>query len=64
MKSTTSRSHLVNRPMKRSLEIDGRVQAFVDRNGAIKSHPFDQRWKAEMSARCAIEGMRCFDGHD
>ena len=48
--------------MKRCLAINGRDHASVDQNGAIKSHPFDQRWKAEMSPRCALEGMRRFDG--
>ena len=48
--------------MKRHLTIDGRDEASFDQNGAIKSHLFDQRWKAEMSPRCALEGMRRFDG--
>ena len=43
-----------NRPMKRRLAIDDRDHASVDQNGAIKSHPFDQRWKAEMNPRCAL----------
>ena len=32
-----------NRPMKRRLAIDGHDHVSVDQNGAIKSHPFDQR---------------------
>ena len=36
--------------MKRRLAIDDRDHVSVDQNGAIKSHPFDQRWKAEMSS--------------
>ena len=38
-----------NRPMNGRLAIDGCDEAPVDRNGAIKSHPFDHRWRAEMS---------------
>ena len=40
-----------NRPINRRLAIDNRDYASVDRNSAIKSHPFDHKWKAEMSPR-------------
>ena len=37
-----------NCPMKRHLAIDGRDHASFDRNGAIISHPSDQRSKIKM----------------
>ena len=36
------------RPLKRRLAIDGRDHASVDRNGAMKLHPFDQRWSVRI----------------
>ena len=42
--------------------MNGRDHASVDRNGAFKLHPFNQRWKVKMRPRCALEGMRPFDG--
>ena len=47
-----------NRPMKRRLVIDNRNHASVDRNGVIKSHPFDQQSKAEVSPRVVCEETR------
>ena len=38
-----------NRPMNERLAIDGRDDASVDRNGAIKLHLSDHRWRTEMS---------------
>ena len=43
-----------NRPMKSRLAIDNRDYASVDRNSAIKLHPFDHRWKVRMRPRCAL----------
>ena len=40
-----------NRSMNGRLVIDSCDDASVDRNGAIKSHPSDHRWRAEMSPR-------------
>ena len=47
-----------NRSMKRHLVIDDRDHASVDQNGAIKSHPFNQRSRAEVSPCFVCEEMR------
>ena len=47
-----------DRSMKRHLAIDSRDHASVDKNGAIKSHPFDQRSRAEVSPRFFCEETR------
>ena len=47
-----------NRPMKRHIAINGRDEASFDRNGEIKSHPFDQRSRSEVSPRVVCEETR------
>ena len=43
-----------NHPMNGLLAIDSRDHTSVDQNGAIKSYPFDHRWKVWMRPRCAL----------
>ena len=38
-----------NCPMKGRIAINSNNEALFDRDGAIKSHPSDHRWRAEMS---------------
>ena len=47
--------------MKRRLAIDGRDHTSFDRNGAIKSHALNQRWKVEMSPHPMKEEVRRLD---
>ena len=47
-----------DRPMTRCIAINGRDEASFDRNGAIKSHPFYQRLRAEVSPRVVCEEVR------
>ena len=49
-----------NHSLKSHHLINGRDEALVDRNGAIKLHMFDQRWIVEMSPHRACEETRCF----
>ena len=44
--------------MKGRLAIDGRDHASFDRNGAIKSHPFDQRWNVRICPHHVKEEAR------
>ena len=44
--------------MKRRHLINGRDEVLFDRNGAIISHPSDQRSKVEMSPRIVCEEVR------
>ena len=39
-----------------SIMINGLDDASFDQNSAIKSHPFDQKWKGEMRPRRARKG--------
>ena len=47
--------------MKRRLAIDDRDHASIDQNGVIKLHPFNQRWKAEMSPHRMKKEVRRLD---
>ena len=49
-----------NRSMKSHHLINGRDEALVDRNGAILSHPSDQRSKVDLSPRIVYEETRRF----
>ena len=44
-----------DRLMKRCIAINGRDEASFDQNSAIKSHPSDQRLRAEVSPRVVCE---------
>ena len=50
-----------DRPMKGRLAIDGRDHASFDRNGAIKLHPFDQRWSVRICPHRVKEEVCCLD---
>ena len=45
-----------NRPMKRRHLINGRDEALFDQNGAIISHPSDQRSKIRMHPCVQVKG--------
>ena len=49
-----------NRPMKRRLAINGHDEALFDQNGAIKSHPFNQRWSVRIYLHRVNEEVRRF----
>ena len=47
-----------DRPMKRHIAINGRDDASFDQSSAIKLHPSDQQFRAEVSPRAVCEEAR------